>query len=71
VGNAKDGPKYFNGSWQDGDPEKGMNVDFTRPVNGGPVDLGFDYAYLRLPVRRLTARFATLRTGIQSGHRIR
>ena len=45
VGNAEDGPKYFNGSWQDGDPAKGMNVDFTKPVSGGPVDLGFDYAY--------------------------
>ncbi len=45
VGNAQDGPKYFNGSWQDGDPEKGMNVDFTKPVSGGPMDLGFDYAY--------------------------
>ena len=45
VGNWKDGPKYFEGSWQDGDAEKGMNVDFTKPINGGPVDLGFDYAY--------------------------
>ncbi|MCP4611659.1 MAG: sulfatase-like hydrolase/transferase [Planctomycetes bacterium] len=45
VGNAEDGRKYFNGSWQDGDPEKGMNVDFTKPVSGGPADLGFDYAY--------------------------
>jgi len=45
VGDAKDGPKYFNGSWQDGDPKEGMNVDFTKPVRGGPADLGFDYAY--------------------------
>jgi len=45
VGNAADGPKYFNGSWQDGDPEKGMDVDFTKPVHGGPADLGFDYAW--------------------------
>ncbi len=45
VGNAADGPKYFNGSWQDGDSEKGMDVDFTKPVQGGPADLGFDYAW--------------------------
>jgi len=45
VGNAADGPKYFRGSWQDGDPEKGLDVDFTKPIQGGPVDLGFDYAY--------------------------
>ncbi|MCK4292665.1 MAG: arylsulfatase [Planctomycetes bacterium] len=43
VGNAKDGRKYS--SHQDGDPERGLNVDFTKPINGGPADLGFNYAY--------------------------
>ena len=43
VGNAKDGRKYS--SHQDGDPERGLNVDFTKPISGGPADLGFDYAY--------------------------
>jgi len=27
------------------DGEKGLDVDFTKPIQGGPVDLGFDYAY--------------------------
>jgi len=43
VGKHSDKPRFF--SWQDGDPEKGENVDFTKPVAGGPADLGFDYAY--------------------------
>jgi len=46
VATAKDGPKMFRGSWQDGDPDKGLNVDFTKPIHGGPADLGFDYAYV-------------------------
>lgn len=45
VGTWKNAREHFNGSWQDGDPEKGMNVDFTQPVEGGPTDLGFDVAY--------------------------
>jgi arylsulfatase A-like enzyme len=43
VGKWSEKPRYF--SWQDGDQEEGANVDFTKPVNGGPADLGFDYAY--------------------------
>jgi len=30
---------------QDGDPATGANVDFTKPIHGGPTDVGFDYAY--------------------------
>lgn len=41
----KDGPKLYRGSWQDAPPETGMNVDFSKPVSGGPLDLGFDYAF--------------------------
>jgi len=43
VGRWSENPRYF--SWQDGDPEEGDNVDFSKPVQGGPADLGFDYAY--------------------------
>jgi len=43
VGRYSQTPRFF--SWQDGDPEKGENVDFTKPVTGGPADVGFDYAY--------------------------
>jgi arylsulfatase A len=45
VGSWKDAEEHFRGSWQDGDSEKGMNVDFTKPIQGGPTGLGFDYAY--------------------------
>ncbi|MCK4293015.1 MAG: arylsulfatase [Planctomycetes bacterium] len=45
VGTWKDAQAHFKGSWQDGDAQKGMNVDFTKPIHGGPTDLGFDYAY--------------------------
>jgi arylsulfatase A len=45
VGSWKDAEAHFDGSWQDGDPKEGMNVDFTKPIHGGPNDLGFDYAY--------------------------
>jgi arylsulfatase A-like enzyme len=41
----KEAEKMWRGSWQDGDPEKGMDVDFNQPVQGGPADLGFDDAY--------------------------
>jgi len=46
VGTAENAKEHFNGSWQDGDPKTGMNVDFTKPIHGGPTDLGFDYAYV-------------------------
>ena len=45
VGTWKNAKDHFNGSWQDGDSRKGMNVDFTKPIQGGPTALGFDYAY--------------------------
>ncbi|MBL7222413.1 MAG: arylsulfatase, partial [Candidatus Brocadiae bacterium] len=40
-----DAQRLFKGSWQDGDPATGMNVDFTKPIQGGPTALGFTYAY--------------------------
>ena len=45
IGTAENAAEYWRGSWQDGNPEEGMNVDFTQPIHGGPTDLGFDYAY--------------------------
>lgn len=45
VGTAENAAEHWRGSWQDGDPETGMNVDFTEPIQGGPSELGFDYAY--------------------------
>jgi len=41
----EDAQRLFRGSWQDGDPATGMNVDFTKPIQGGPTALGFTYAY--------------------------
>ena len=54
----KDGEKMWRGSWQDGDPEKGMNVDFTKPVQGGPVDLGFDEAFFTAACSTIDGPFA-------------
>ena len=45
VGSWRDGAAHLKGSWQDGDPAVGMNVDFTQPLRGGPRELGFDYAF--------------------------
>ncbi|MFQ6131951.1 MAG: arylsulfatase [Armatimonadota bacterium] len=45
VGSWQDAEASLRGSWQDGDPDTGMNVDFTKPIHGGPTDLGFDYAF--------------------------
>ena len=45
VGTPDNAAENWRGSWQDGDPEEGMNVDFTKPARGGPTELGFDYAY--------------------------
>ncbi|MCJ7487684.1 MAG: arylsulfatase, partial [Candidatus Aminicenantes bacterium] len=42
---AADGERMFRGSWQDADPATGLNVVFSKPVLGGPVDHGFDAAY--------------------------
>jgi arylsulfatase A-like enzyme len=44
VGSWEDAEEHFKGSWQDGDAETGMNVDFTQSISGGPTELGFDYA---------------------------
>jgi arylsulfatase A len=41
----REAEKLWRGSWQDADPKTGLNVDFTKPVGGGPVDHGFDEAY--------------------------
>jgi arylsulfatase A-like enzyme len=53
-----DAEKMWRGSWQDGDPEKGMNVDFTKHVQGGPLDLGFDFAYFTAACSTIDGPFA-------------
>jgi arylsulfatase A-like enzyme len=40
----KDAERMLKGSWQDPKPDTGMNVDFSKPVSGGPIDHGFDHA---------------------------
>ncbi len=57
----EDGEKMWRGSWQDGDPEKGMNVDFTRPIQGGPGDLGFDEAYFTAACSTIDGPFAYIK----------
>jgi arylsulfatase A len=54
----KDAEKMWRGSWQDGDPEKGMNVDFSKPVQGGPKDIGFDEAYFTAACSTIDGPFA-------------
>ena len=36
VGTAGNASDHWRGSWQDGDAENGMNVDFAQPSQGGP-----------------------------------
>jgi len=45
VPTFEDAQRMFPGSWQDPDPSTGLNVDFTRPIHGGPTALGFDEAF--------------------------
>jgi arylsulfatase A-like enzyme len=45
VPTFEDGERLFRGSWQDADPSTGLNVDFGKPVRGGPTALGFDEAF--------------------------
>ncbi|MBM3293319.1 MAG: arylsulfatase [Candidatus Aminicenantes bacterium] len=41
----QDAEKYLKGSSQDADPSTGLNADFSKPVQGGPLDHGYDDAY--------------------------
>ena len=41
----QDAEKYRKGSSQDADPSTGLNADFTKPVQCGPIDHGFDDAF--------------------------
>jgi arylsulfatase A len=45
VPGPEDAERMFRGSWQDADPSTGLNVDFAKPVHGGPTALGFDEAF--------------------------
>lgn len=54
----KDAEKMWRGSWQDGDAEKGMDVAFSVPVQGGPSDLGFDEAYFTAACSTIDGPFA-------------
>ena len=58
VGSARNAEQHFRGSWQDGDAGEGMNVDFTRPVVGGPLDVGFDTAYFTSACSTMDGPFA-------------
>jgi arylsulfatase A-like enzyme len=54
----RDAERLWRGSWQDADPSTGMNVDFTKPVAGGPVDHGFDEAYFSAACSTIDGPFA-------------
>ena len=61
VGTAANAEKNLAGSWQDGDPAKGMDVDFDQPVRGGPRDLGFDYAFFTAACPTMDGPFTFIR----------
>jgi len=44
VPTFEDAQRLLPGSWQDADPSTGLNVDFSKPIHGGPTALGFDEA---------------------------
>jgi arylsulfatase A len=50
--------KFLKGSSQDADPKTGMNVDFTKPVGGGPADRGYDEAYFTAACSTMDGPFA-------------
>ena len=54
----REAEKYLSGSWQDANPKTGMNADFTKPVAGGPVDLGYDEAYFSAACPTIDGPFA-------------
>jgi arylsulfatase A-like enzyme len=45
VPTSEDAQRMFPGSWQDPAPSTGLNVDFSKPIRGGPTALGFDEAF--------------------------
>ncbi|HUS90783.1 MAG TPA: arylsulfatase [Phycisphaerae bacterium] len=55
-----DAERHLRGSWQDGDPAEGMNVNFHEPLRGGPTDLGFDYAFFTAACSTMDAPFCFL-----------
>ena len=63
-GNAPDwdeAQKFFKGSSQDPDPRTGLNVDFTKPVGGGPVDRGYDEAFFTAACSTIDGPFAFIK----------
>ena len=64
VGSADNAAEHWRGSWQDGDPEKGMNVDFSDPLRSGPRQLGFDYAYFTAACSTIDGPFCYIENGL-------
>jgi arylsulfatase A-like enzyme len=61
VGTHENARANFGGSWQDGDPAKGMNVDFSKPIHGGPTALGFDTAFFTAACSTIDGPFCFIR----------
>lgn len=61
IGSADNAREHFRGSWQDGDLATGMNVDFTKPIQGGPTSLGFDYAFFTAACSTIDGPFCFIR----------
>lgn len=61
VGTAANAEAMFKGSWQDGEPKAGMDVDFEKPIVGGPLALGFDFAFFTAACPTIDGPFAFIR----------
>lgn len=61
VGTPENAAQYLRGSWQDGDATKGMDVDFSKPVSGGPTALGFDHAFYTAACSTIDGPFCYIR----------
>ena len=61
VGTAASAQAHLRGSWQDGDAKAGMDVDFSVPVAGGPLALGFEHALFTAACSTIDGPFCYIR----------
>ena len=61
VGTAANARENFRGSWQDGDPATGMDVDFSLPIHGGPLALGYEHAFFAAACPTIDGPFCYIR----------
>jgi len=57
VPTYEDAERMVRGSSQDPDPSTGLNVDFAKPMHGGPTALGFDEAFFTVSCSTIDGPF--------------